>query len=92
MSQIAANNVEDNAEDNVFYKIYKYGKYYNPSKLHYTNVGIDPEDVGCDRCLQENISSCIGWGEYDLCLKCASIIDEKFDNGLLIIDDSESFD
>ena len=78
-------------EEKHYYKIYKYGKYYNPSRLHY--VGATSGDVGCDRCMKEDLPACIGWQDYDLCLQCIAIIDEKYDNGTLIIyesSDSES--
>ena len=45
----------------------KYGTYYNPANKHYKYKGI----VNCDRCSRTNLLVCIGWEEYDLCLKCA---------------------
>lgn len=76
-------------EDTTYYKVYKYGKYYNPANLHYTKSGIYTTSVGCDRCLCEDITACIGWSNFDLCLECIGIIDKKFDDGTLLIYDDE---
>ena len=69
-------------EDSLYFKIYRYGKYYNPANLHYCFPGEEGDEVGCDRCLKEDIPTCIGWKEYDLCLYCASVIEEKYENGM----------
>lgn len=46
--------------------IVQYGQYYNPASSHYNTV----TSVICDRCLQNNLTTCIGWDKYDLCLRC----------------------
>ena len=48
------------------------GVYYNPAWKHYGRIA----DVYCDKC-EKKINCCIGYGERDLCLKCASEVDEK---------------
>jgi len=74
------------AEEKIYYQVYKYGKYYNPASLHYGQPG----DIGCDRCLKEDIAACIGWGEVDLCLNCVSEINAKYEDGdLLVYSDDE---
>ena len=75
-------------EEKNFYETYKHGQYYNPARLHYP--GAASGDVGCDRCLKEDLTACIGWKDIDLCLQCISIIDEKYNDGDLIIYDSSS--
>src|ERR1041385_9543122 len=51
-------------------EITKYGKYYNPASFHYNNK----QSVMCDRCYKQNLSACIGYDKYDLCLDCVNII------------------
>lgn len=73
-------------EEKIFYKVYKHGFYYNPANRHYGGPG----EVGCDRCLKEDIAVCIGWGDFDLCLDCCAEINEKYENGdLVVVSDSE---
>ena len=46
------------------------GSFYCPAYKHYNkNV-----TVTCDRCKKDNLPCCIGYGEMDLCLKCADMI------------------
>jgi|AntRauTorckE6833_2_1112554.scaffolds.fasta_scaffold178028_2 hypothetical protein len=71
--------------DDLYIDIYKLGTYYNPSQNHY---GKDVE-VSCDRCLKRDLVACIGWGDHDLCLTCASFVDEMFYEGEIIESDSE---
>lgn len=56
----------------------KEGTYYNPAYTHY--VKNDKNDntiiVSCDRCNRDNLPVCIGFGEVDLCLKCATELTE----------------
>jgi len=61
----------------IFLDIYKYGIYYHPANRHY-NAEVE---VGCDKCMRTNISSCVGYKDYDLCLDCMADIDEMYDNG-----------
>ncbi|VBB17923.1 hypothetical protein YASMINEVIRUS_386 [Yasminevirus sp. GU-2018] len=53
-----------------FSAIVKYGKYYNPARLHYSPT----TRVICDRCQKENIPVCIGYENQDLCLGCADYV------------------
>ena len=48
-------------------KIVKEGKYYNPAWTHYGKEST----IYCDNC-RSTTKTCIGLGEYDLCLKCAN--------------------
>jgi len=57
-----------------FENIVKYGTYYYPADKHYYNGTI----VQCDYCLKSNLKSCIGYNTSDLCLTCAS----KIENGI----------
>ena len=51
-------------------KVATKGIYYNPASNHY-NYSCN---VSCDRCKTNNLPSCIGLGQLDLCLSCASDI------------------
>ena len=60
--------------------ICNFGQFFYPASKHYQLMGRTGNIiVNCDRCQNHNISACIGYGELDLCLKCANIItnDEK---------------
>ena len=48
-----------------------HGKYYNPASNHY---GSETTNVTCDKCRKNQLKTCIGWKEYDLCLPCADEI------------------
>ena len=78
------------SEERLFIRIYKYGTFYNPAYEHYGPKG----EVGCDRCLKEDIPSCIGWRDFDLCLECAADIDymNKKREIILTYSDSDSDD
>ena len=56
----------ENSIDSVLSNIYKNGKYYNPAWTHYQEGAV----VSCDRCKRTQLNVCIGWKEYDMCLKC----------------------
>jgi len=56
----------------IFKNIVTNGTYYNPASEHYSDVMA----VRCDRCNKKGISACIGYGDYDLCLRCASEVVE----------------
>ena len=49
----------------LYYKIYKFGKFYNPATNHYNKPNIS---VHCDRCKKNNLLTCIGYNDCDLCL------------------------
>jgi hypothetical protein len=54
--------------------IITYGSYYYPATSHYTRSCT----VMCDRCKKTNISACIGYNNFDLCLECVDkVIKEK---------------
>lgn len=68
-----------------FIDIYKLGTFYNPAYKHYAgdaninnlnnnnnnnNSKIAIENIICDRCNKDNLLSCIGYQNFDLCLQC----------------------
>lgn len=53
--------------------ICEYGRYYYPATSHYESGTA----VQCDRCNDQNLKSCIGWKEYDLCLTCADVVAQR---------------
>lgn len=53
----------------------KYGTYYNPATKHYNNKPFT--NVICDRCKRENLKSCIGHNNCDLCLRCVDEINSN---------------
>ena len=56
-----------------YQRIVEYGTYYFPAWKHY---GDSSSDVVCDKCLRHNLSACIGYGDQDLCLRCADQVTE----------------
>ncbi len=58
----------------VLKKVYKKGNFYNPAWTHHSYTKIK---VTCDRCKKKNIKSCIGYGDYDICMKCINDIEHK---------------
>lgn len=52
----------------------KYGTYYNPATSHYNKPFVN---VICDNCHKENLKSCIGHNNYDLCLGCVDKINNN---------------
>ncbi len=63
--------------DEIFVNIYKFGVYYYPAYRHYED---DRIEVGCDKCGELDIPSCIGWKDYDICLKCMAEIEEDIED------------
>jgi hypothetical protein len=61
----------------LYYDIYKKGYYYADTKTRYID-----SPTTCDRCLKENLISCIGWKDHDLCMQCIAFIDELIANKL----------
>jgi len=55
-------------------EVYKYGTYYNPASKHYSLF--EDINVVCDRCNRSRLPVCIGYNEYDLCLKCVDAISD----------------
>lgn len=49
-----------------FMGLIRNGIYYNPATKHYGQEGI----VFCDLCKKQDLSICIGYDSYDLCLQC----------------------
>lgn len=58
-------------DDSLLTEIITEGQFYNPASKHYGRT----TDVQCDKCLRNKLDMCIGYKEYDLCLKC--VIDVK---------------
>lgn len=52
-------------------RIVTYGIFYFPAWKHYGRPGAN---VICNKCGRGNLTSCIGYGEQDLCLLCADAI------------------
>lgn len=52
----------------------KYGIYYNPASSHYNKPLVN---VICDNCHKENLKSCIGYGNCDICLSCTDKINNN---------------
>ena len=54
------------------YDLYKHilndGQYYNPASEHYPHES-NPI-ISCDKCNRVQIPECMGWKEYDLCMRC----------------------
>ena len=46
--------------------VLEYGSFYYPASKRYGN----DDSVECDRCGRVNIESCVGYGNYDLCMIC----------------------
>ena len=63
---------------NTMLDIYKLGTYYNPASTHYG----EGKSVICDRCAKCNLTACIGYLNYDLCLSCADVVDRKANKSL----------
>ena len=56
----------------------KYGTYYNPATSHYNKPFVNViVNVICDNCHKENLKSCIGHNNCDLCLECADKINNN---------------
>lgn len=53
-------------DNSILANIIKNGKYYNPASTRYDSNTI----VSCDRCFNNNLNICVGWRQYDLCMKC----------------------
>lgn len=60
--------------DSQFINICKYGTYYNPAEKHYDNQVCD---VICDRCRKQKLAICIGWENFDLCLRCVEDVNSQ---------------
>lgn len=50
-------------------QVYKLGRYFNPASESY--------GVSCDRCKRENLSSCISYTNFDLCMQCVTDIENN---------------
>lgn len=48
-------------------KTLRYGEFFYPARKRYPGLAC----VICDFCNTPNISACIGYKQYDLCLRCA---------------------
>ena len=74
------------SEQQLYLNIYRYGKYFFPARLHYHPT--DDIDVGCDRCRRIPLIACIGWRDHDLCLACATEVEEHYE-GVDIMDNMD---
>ena len=63
--------IPPNRNDNVYEQICKYGTFYNPASKHYNT---ENANVVCDKCKKNNLTICIGYQNYDLCLSCVQNI------------------
>src|ERR1700740_1607006 len=54
-------------------QIYKCGHFFYPAVDHYANSS----SVSCDRCKKDNLISCIGYKDRDLCLQCCADIERN---------------
>ena len=59
--------------ENELIETYKLGTYFNPAFKHY----IKETNVSCDRCKRENLTSCIGYNDCDLCIQCTADIERN---------------
>lgn len=62
---------------NLMENICQYGTYYNPATKHYGGAA---NNVVCDKCHRNNLSVCVGWQTFDLCLKCVQDITDNKSN------------
>ena len=65
--------------DSKLIEVFKKGKYYNPASDHHLSKDDDSGtviNVICDRCQVNNLKICIGYKDYDLCLKCVGAIND----------------
>jgi len=56
--------------DKKYNNVIKYGKFYYPATSHYPNS----LNIQCDRCYKNDLQSCIGYEDIDLCLKCVDLL------------------
>lgn len=67
-------------DNDIIEKIYKSGQYYNPAVSHYWEQGYlitDTTSINCDKCHRISLDVCIGWEDFDLCLKCMAKISRE---------------
>jgi hypothetical protein len=72
---------------------YLLGVYYNPASNHYNNNNNSTNStniiITCNRCKLKPLSICIGYRNYDLCLKCVQELDvlhKKHQNSIVLPD------
>lgn len=51
----------------MYYKVLEFGTFYYPAWKHYRR---EDAIVQCDRCGKEDIGSCLGFGQQDICMIC----------------------
>lgn len=61
--------------DTPLIKIVKHGTFYFPASNHY----ISDVNVVCNVCKTKNISACVGYDRYDLCLSCVKKVTDNYD-------------
>ena len=52
----------------------EYGTYYYPAKKHYN---YNSPMIYCDNCGKCNLTACIGYEKYDLCLLCVDYLSKQ---------------
>jgi hypothetical protein len=55
-------------------EIYTNGIFYNPAVKHYDS---STQNIVCDKCNRQNLKTCLGYENLDLCLRCASVLDDS---------------
>lgn len=65
--------MDTNIDQENINKLVKYGIYYNPACKHYNQEG----EVICDKCHKRNLTICIGYETFDMCLQCVQEEDDK---------------
>ena len=56
---------------NILKSTLEYGTYYYPATKHYNYAS---PIIYCDNCGKCNLTACIGYDKYDLCLSCVNYL------------------
>lgn len=67
--------------DDEYEQIIKNGTFYYPAWKHYGRIA----NVVCDKCLKNNLISCVGYVNKDLCLQCVDFITKRNQHHISII-------
>ena len=60
----------------LYRKIINNGEFFYPAADHYRKIP-SQVNVVCDRCHRNNLRACIGWEQWDMCLKCSDEVSEQ---------------
>lgn len=86
--------MEKESDLSLYSSICRKGEYYYPATAHYNNINNNNNSnanfVWCDKCKKSGLISCIGWKDYDMCLKCVSEVTSQMSGNNNIIDRSKS--